>query len=178
MKGCVKGQEQIVSKEKKKRINNREVARNEILIQGKEDNSKYECILGIDADLHRSGIALMVSQELTFCSSMFMWELFDFLFKYKDEAHIVYLEAGHLVDCASWHQGGTGAARNVGMNNACSQIIEEFLKENGFNYRCVLPKGYTKFFSKVDFFKQQTGYKKTTNGDARSAAAIVFINGK
>jgi hypothetical protein len=136
-------------------------------------------VLAIDPDLYESGLAILEDNKLVFCSHV---DIEDLLFHlhtncipFKNDSYIVLLEAGHM-NKNTWHPGGRGVSKNVGKGMAVGIIIENFLKKHKITHRLVKPAGYSNFFKDEKFFKRQTGWCGRTNNDARSAAAIAFLN--
>jgi len=129
--------------------------------------------MGIDPDLHKSGVSLYNTEtkKLLSCESVYLWDLFSMLEKSINIT--VYLEAGHLQkNC--WHGGGRGGSSNVGKGKAIGVLLQEFMDVKGIRYELLKPAGYSDFFKDEKFFKSQTGYDKRTNADARASAAMVW----
>jgi hypothetical protein len=131
-------------------------------------------IIGIDPDLHKSGIAIKTNGKLVICTSMFLWEIFYFCEKEIMGEHLIVIEDGNLGRSANWHGGGKATAANVGKNQAIATILREFCQTKGLTFKCVPPAGYSKLFDNEDLFKRTTGWNQRTNKDARSACAIIW----
>jgi len=134
-------------------------------------------IIGIDPDLHFNGFAIYCKEtkEFTNIVSIPMWNVFEWVLELNKTSQIeVFLE--YPDNTNTYHLGGKGAALNVGKNQAVAIILKEFLEYHKILFRLLKPKGYSQFFKNKDNFKRQTGWSKQTNEDARSAAAIIFIN--
>ena len=134
----------------------------------------YSNIIGIDPDLHKSGVAIYETKlrRLTECTSMYMWDLFDTILVQKQFNTLFRLEFPDNTN--TWHGGGRGASLNVGKNQAVAIIIKEFLDAHGCYYELLKPSGYSIIFNDEDVFKNTTGFQKKTNKDARAAAAMVW----
>jgi hypothetical protein len=141
---------------------------------------KTKIIIGVDPDLHKSGIAIMKFGKFVEITTLPIWKLFDCLLFENSISEssngdiIVFLE--YPDNTNTYHAGGKGAALNVGKNQAIAIIIKEFLDEVGIKYKLLKPSGYSNFFKDEKFFKQQTKWEGRTNNDARSAAAMVWQN--
>lgn len=139
---------------------------------------KYDYIIAIDPDLHKSGIAIYncEKREYVVCETLTLYNLFNTILSYEFNEHIVLLEYPNNTN--TYHKGGKGAALNVGKNQAVAIIIKEFLEENNVNYKLLYPAGYSNLFKNEKVFKLNTNFKKRTNSDARAAAAMIycFIN--
>jgi hypothetical protein len=134
-------------------------------------------LIGIDPDLHFNGFALYCKEtkEFTNIQAITIWGLFDWILELSKTSQIkVLLE--YPENTYTYHKGGKGAALNVGKNQAVAIIIKEFLEFFKIETVLLKPKGYSKYFNDVKFFKLQTNWQKQTNKDARAAAAIVFLN--
>lgn len=131
-------------------------------------------LIGIDPDLHKSGVAIKENDILTMCECLTMWELFDFLRIQTsgEENYMVLLEFSFVTN--TWHKGGKGAALNVGKNQAVAIIIKEFLETHSIKHELRKPAGYSLVFDDPETFKKTTGWQKQTNKDVRAAAAIVW----
>ena len=135
---------------------------------------KYNYIIGIDPDLHKSGLAIYDTNKksLVTCEAAEMWYLFECLYIYNDLSVLIRLE--YPSNTNTWHRGGKGAALNVGKNQAVAIIIKEFLDSIGANYELIAPAGYSKLFDNEETFKRTTGWILRTNKDARAAAAMCW----
>ena len=84
-------------------------------------------IIGIDPDLHKSGIAIWNYSNNGFdtITSLYIWDIFAILKDLQHENCKILLE--YDKSNYTWHKGGKGAAINVGKNKAVAIIIKEFL---------------------------------------------------
>jgi hypothetical protein len=142
-----------------------------------ENKNRIDYAIGIDPDLHRSGVAVydIEAKRLIVCEVMTLWKLFDFLRSFaKVNASFIRLEHSPLQKCSSWHKGGKGAALNVGKSQGICIVLKEFLEFEKFEFELLPPSGYSVIFHKVETFKASTGWIKQTNEDSRAAAAMVF----
>jgi hypothetical protein len=127
-------------------------------------------VISIDPDVRQSGYAEYLNGKLVYCTSMYIWQLFNYI---RDMSiDLIVIEDSRLIKCSTWHEGGRGASKNVGKNQAIAIILEDYCKARDENYLLVKPDGYSKRFSNIEYFKEATGYKERTNLDARAAAAI------
>jgi hypothetical protein len=144
--------------------------------------------IGIDPDVHKSGVAFYNSKtkDLTL-SNLSFFQLFDYLCWFNEnyqtivfkEAKVI-LEAGWLNKKSNFHWDGfskqskaTGEriGKNVGANHETGRKIEEMLQYLKIPYELKKPTQ-----SKVDqeYFKKLTGVKKKTNQDQRDAALLIW----
>jgi hypothetical protein len=140
-----------------------------------KNNERY--IIGIDPDLHKSGIAIYDRSEikLIMCMTFSIWQLFDFLMDFENENKdniLIRLEYSNSTN--TWHLGGRGSSLNVGKNQAVAIIIKEFLEFHQILYELIPPSGYSRFFNDKNLFKKTTKWIKSTNKDARAAAAMIW----
>ncbi len=133
----------------------------------------YKTLIGIDADLHKSGIAVKTNGKLTLCTCMYLWEIFYFCEKLSGD-YLIVIEDGNLGRSANWHGGGKMTAANVGKNQAIATLLREFCQVKGLNHKCVPPAGYSKLFDNEEIFKRTTRWNQRTNKDARSSCAIIW----
>lgn len=77
---------------------------------------------------------------------------------------------------SNWH--GASARGNVGKNKGVCLALESILDSIEFDYEKLPPTGYTKYFVNKYDFKVKTGFKKSFNGDARAAVAMIYKNYK
>lgn len=142
---------------------------------------KNKIILSIDPDLHNSGVAAYNNNELVCVTSLPLWKVFEWLIAWCenslgkiDKEVIVLLE--YPINTNTYHKGGKGAALNVGKNQAIAIVIKEFLDYKKINYKLLKPAGYSNYFKNNNYFMLQTKWHDRTNNDARSAAAMIWIN--
>lgn len=139
---------------------------------------KYKFVIGIDPDLHKSGVAIYNTEtkQLNSCTSLNMWTLFDNLKEWilwsKPKDILIRLE--YPSNTNTYHKGGKGAALNVGKNQAVAIIIKEFLEEYKIPHELIKPAGYSNFFKDESLFKNTTKFNGRTNQDARAAAAMCW----
>jgi hypothetical protein len=136
---------------------------------------KTKTLIGIDPDLHKSGITVIEDGVIKECTTLPLWNMFNFLnCYYGDVGCLVVLEDSTLGKSANWHKGGKQTAANVGKNQAISIILREFCDAHKLTCQCVPPSGYSKLFDDETLFRQTTGWEKQTNKDARASCAIVW----
>lgn len=141
--------------------------------------TRYNFVIGIDPDLHKSGVAIYDRnlKKIIYCDCLQLWLLFYKLLEIKNhfnDSYLIRLEYPNSTN--TWHfAGGKGAALNVGKNQAVAIIIEEFLIDNEIlNYELIAPHGYSQIFKDEKTFRQITNWEKRTNNDARSACAMCW----
>lgn len=146
----------------------------------RHENYNLETIIGIDPDLHNSGIAFydVATKKFTSVKTITMLRLMMYLEKHESchrAYHKFILEYPDSTN--TWHKGGgRGTSLNVGKNQAVAIIIKEAFDELKLNYELVRPAGYSQSFKNKGVFERTTGWTKRTNEDARAAAAIVWFN--
>ena len=143
-------------------------------------------LIGIDPDIHKSGIAFYEKgKNILEVSNMSFFQIFDYLSWLKKENESfnpkygmkVILEAGWLNKKSNWHneKKGVGVASRIGKNTVSNhdtgRKIEEMLQYLNIPYELRKP-----IASKVDqkYFRQITGMMKETNQDQRDAAMLVW----
>lgn len=156
-------------------VKNNKIIKNELLPEYEKQLNNSEFVIGIDPDLHKSGVAIYdkTNKKLVYVQSLYIWDLFKLLLLYKENSFI-RLEYAPLINCSSWHGGGRGGIKNVGKSHAVCIIIDEFLLGHGFKYEKLKPSGYSKTFDNIEYFKKTTGWADMTNKDSRSAVAMIL----
>ena len=134
-------------------------------------------LIAIDPDLHKTGIAVYENGKFIYINSNFIWDIFGMLKTLNNRNDLTVL-IEFPKNTNTYHNGGKGAALNVGKNQAVAIILKEFCEQKGINFDLLPPAGYSKLFANEDYFKKQTGWSGRTNKDARSAAAMIFLNKK
>jgi hypothetical protein len=125
-------------------------------------------IIGIDPGITKSGVAIVEKEKLLQVMYLHLWELFKFLEQKKENALIVF-ENSNLIK-GNWHNAS--ARGNVGKNKAVSQIIQDFLEKNKFNYIAIKPSGFSVMANHDKLFKSISKFQGKTNEHERSAYFI------
>lgn len=133
-------------------------------------------LIGIDPGTTKSGFAVYSPEHKTIISlsCYMMFELFVKLNEMNCSHEIfVYLEDPAL-DRRTWHGGGKGSARDVGMNQGVSRQIQIFMDAHHIPYMLLRPNGYSQWTH--ERFCKVTGWDKgkPTNKDNRAAGIMVF----
>lgn len=129
----------------------------------------FDMLIGIDPDVDKSGVAVVINKQLIECTTMHLWDLFEFI-RSKKEAKF-YVENSNL-ESGNWH--GATSRENVGKNKAVSQIIVNFIKNEKYNLVELKPNGYSKVFKNEKIFEKVTKFEKRTSQDARAAACMIW----
>jgi len=110
---------------------------------------RFRYIIGIDADLHLSGIAMWDNQERKWLHVGLM-ELEDIVYHFLPgkprEITKIYLEAGYMNKQANFRRGHKSSvsesiAMRVGMNHATSMLLSRMLKKAGWIVDDIAPLG-------------------------------------
>lgn len=139
-------------------------------------NTQFDCIIGIDPDVDKSGIARNFPFDPEEESTLFNLDLFDtmkMLLDMKGFKLLVRLESGHAVK-KSWGRRTAGALKDVGRNNEIGSQIEKFMIKYNIPYELVPPFGGSKIGHEL--FCKITGWdvKKRTNPETRVAGLLVY----
>lgn len=152
--------------------------------------NKFAYYVGIDPDVDKCGVALWdaIHQCFVFIKSIEFWDLIHFIntgeiidtgmgiFAWEDYFVKIVIEGGWLVEKSNFHkdQGPRRRekiAKNVGMNHETGILLEKYCRKYKIPVEINPPSGQ-KYPSL--FFRQLTGWKKSTNQDSRDAAMLVF----
>lgn len=154
--------------------------------------SDFECYIGIDPDLKKSGVAIMRNGEYSQLLVLSMPELVRLInevAKDPDERSKTCFVLEDVNANKPTFKRGKGAveqvilnriSQNVGMVKASASLIEEFLVDAGCNHVLKRPmKGFAKK-AKDDakYFARLTGWKGRTNSDKRDAAMLIYCHRK
>jgi len=140
-------------------------------------------IIGIDCDVNRSGVCMLIKGQIKALINLHLWELFDYI--EHTENPLVVIEAGWIdkngneAKNKSYHGGGKGSSYDVGRNSEIGRQIAKFCHEKNIPYVLRQPRGYSKMYPGV--FAHITNYKGRTNSETRVAAMFAldewnFIN--
>ncbi len=146
--------------------------------------TKPKWVIGIDPDCDRNGIAVYntMIKELEDVKALSFIDLMQYIESFMEnigeDSYLIRLEAGWLCKKSNWH-GQTGVvaqriSKNVGANHEVGRQIEKYLISKSFNYELIKPIGYSKLFIDAKVFKSVTKWEGITNGDSRSACAMVW----
>lgn len=136
--------------------------------------SKYTVVIGIDPDVHLSGVATKKDGQLTL-NTMSFFALFDYLATLKGQDVLVRIEAGWLNKVNNYH-GATNMktsnriSNNVGRNHETGRKIEEMCEHLQLKYELVKPQT-SKW--KPELFKMVTGIE-TRNQEMIDAGRLVI----
>lgn len=139
-------------------------------------------IIGIDPDLVKSGVGIVIDGKLTELKNLAFVDLIEFVVeKSKASDLIVHLENVEA-DKTTYPRKVSPAvmkkiAQDVGKVKAVCRLIHECLVKNGVRVKLIKPlKGYIKR-AKGDgeFFNQLTGWTKRSNEDNRDAACLALF---
>ena len=138
--------------------------------------------IGIDADTHKSGVAVKCGKIFNLYNLTF-FELFEKLngisinSKESGIPTEVHVECGFL-NGGNRHKvfGGSHALNSkigerIGANHETAKKICEMCDYLGLEYKQIRP---TKSKTNSDFFKQITGYDKRTNQEQRDALMLIW----
>lgn len=139
-------------------------------------NTQFDCIIGIDPDVDKSGIAYMFPDDEDEETRLWNLDLFDtmkMLLDMKCFKLLVRLESGHAVK-KSWGRRTPGALKDVGRNHEIGSQIEKFMIKYNIPYELVPPFGGSKIGHEL--FCKITGWdvKKRTNPETRVAGLLVY----
>lgn len=144
--------------------------------------------IGIDPDIDKSGVAMLVRSpfgkpKIMALDTMTFFKLTQFIKSNNSGAItcnddiVVCIEAGWLNKVSNYHsainkQVAGRIGKNVGENHAVGKLIELFCKENNIPYKLIKPCS-----SKwdADLFKKITGYVGRTNSEMRDAVRAAWI---
>jgi hypothetical protein len=139
-----------------------------------QDMKKYQYYIAIDPDVEASGVCQYNGKEFQL-TCLPLWEVFDLL--KLDGNLILNGDFQVLVEKskskATWHKGGTGAAKKVGANQEIGSQIIKFCESKGINVRAIEPKGYSGI--NHESFNRITNWNvKSTNPEKRVAGLIAY----
>lgn len=139
-------------------------------------NTQFDCIIGIDPDVDKSGIARSFpfdSDEETRLWNLDLYDTMEMIRNMKCFKLLVRLESGHAIK-KSWGRRTPGALKNVGANNEIGSQIEKFMIKYNIPYELVPPFGGSKIGHEL--FCKITGWdvKKRTNPETRVAGLLVY----
>ena len=132
-------------------------------------------IIGIDPDLHKSGIALYRDDKSLVLSCLTFPDVLALFDEHGQNTQKVVIEAGWLIPNANWHaRKNTGiaseTARRVGENHAVGKLLECCARAKGLEVQLLKPTGK----KNAEQFKRITGYIGRTNQEVRDAGLLVF----
>jgi len=137
-------------------------------------------VIGIDPDLKKSGVAVVINGEVITLDCLKLLNLIEFIYEHKHRAHFVIENVNH--DKATYIRSGTNnrvmqnISQKVGMVKAIGIVIEEILADIGAEYTSMKPlrgsvkkaKNDAKLFNKI------TGWEGKSNQDKRDAALLAM----
>ena len=154
-------------------------------------NKKPDCIIGIDPDACKSGVALLEKKEIVFTTALRFSDLCEYVkfvkgvAEQKGQSLIVVVEGGWLIH-GNWHLPkvcskfkAAAQGRSVGMNHQTGILIVEYCKHIGVQVEVVRPlqkiwRGHDKKITHEEL-AAITGLKqKRTNQEERDAALIAW----
>lgn len=133
-------------------------------------------IIGIDCDVNRSGVCMLIKGQIKALINLPLWELFDYI--EHTENPLVVIEAGWIdkngneAKNKSYHGGGKGSSYDVGRNSEIGRQIAKFCQENNIPYVLRQPRGYSSLNAAQ--FKSITKYEGKTNSETRVAALFAL----
>lgn len=141
------------------------------------------CIkIGIDPDVHKSGIAVVIDGELVTYQAVGFFDVIRLIRNNNtdtDHALTVVIEAGWLNKKSSWHASNNIStslriAKNVGANHQIGKLFEEYCQRAKIKYLLAIPKT-----RKLDTPKDKARIaeivgKKISNQDIIDAIALVY----
>ncbi|MFA7302031.1 MAG: hypothetical protein WC069_06995 [Candidatus Shapirobacteria bacterium] len=128
-------------------------------------------IIGIDPGA-ATGFALVENRKIMQLQTLSFWEVIDRINIYENVAYAIELPKTRHV----WHReaNSKSALLKTGMNvGSCireAELIIEYLKRNGKEYKVVIPQGKLK----ADQFERVTGWKGKSNQHVRDAAMLAL----
>lgn len=133
-------------------------------------------IIGIDPDFEKSGVACIADTKELAMTNLTFVQTVTFVREHKDLIKCVYLEAGWLNATSSYHfaENKKTAARigkNVGMNHATGQLLQQSIEAEGV--KVILVKPTTKKYNQLEFQKL-TKTPVRTNQEQRDAAMLIW----
>lgn len=142
---------------------------------------KYDIMIGIDPDVHRSGVAIKRGDKLE-VQTLTFFALFDALKaiyanEYLVKSIIIRIEAGWLNEKSNFHgrygqskSAGERIAKNVGANHETGRKIAEMCDYIGLPYELIRPQS-AKWTPA--YFKAITGIE-TKNQEKIDAARLIL----
>ena len=128
-------------------------------------------IIGIDPGA-ATGFALVENRKIMQLQTLSFWEVIDRINIYENVAYAIELPKTRHV----WHReaNSKSALLKTGMNvGSCireAELIIEYFKRNGKEYKVVIPQGKLK----ADQFERVTGWKGKSNQHVRDAAMLAL----
>jgi hypothetical protein len=140
--------------------------------------------IGIDPDLVKSGVAVVVDGSLLTLDALSFFELIKFIDEHKHQARFVLEDVEH--DRVVYHRKGSNQAvmrsisQKVGMVKAIGRLLKEYLEGAGADYVLVKPlQGQLKKAKKdAEFFNRLTGWDGKSNEDKRDAGVLALYGEK
>jgi len=137
-------------------------------------------VIGIDPDLDKSGVAIVIDGKLTTLDAMGLFPLTEFILEHRHTAHFV-------VEAVAWdravyprpkvsRKGMLKVAQDVGKVKATGKFIGEFLAGCDANFTLMKPlRGVVKL-AKNDAkrFNRMTGWTGRSNQDKRDAGLLAL----
>lgn len=137
-------------------------------------------IIGIDPDLVKSGVAVVVDGKIITLDTMSFFDLCNFIDEHKHQA-VFHVEDVEINKPVFTRPGISPAsmkkiAQNVGMVKAVARLLMEHLEETEANYKMIRPLvGPIKKAKKdAEFFNRQTGWTGKSNEDKRDAGLLAL----
>ncbi len=128
-------------------------------------------VVGIDPGVS-TGFALVENRKIMLLQTLSFWEVIDRIGIYENVSYAIELPKTRHV----WHReaNSKSALLKTGMNvGSCireAELIIEYLKRNGKEYKVVIPQGKLK----ADQFERVTGWKGKSNQHVRDAAMLAL----
>ena len=145
-----------------------------------------ERVMGIDPDLSKSGVALVVGGTLLELSALPFPQLLE-LARAERLSHTVFVVEDVEHDKTTYHRAHTNArqhariAQNVGQVKGVARVLIECLESMGCEVIKIKPlSGPVKHRAKreADYFNKITGWQGRTNADMRDAGLIALAYSK
>lgn len=140
------------------------------------ENMDNKIIIGIDPDVEKSGVCMLIKGKIKALINLPLWEIFDYIM--HTESPFVVIEAGWIdkngkeAKNKSYHGGGKGSSYDVGRNSEIGRQIAKFCEEHNINYVLRQPRGYSSLNAAQ--FKLITKYDGRTNSETRVAAMFAL----
>lgn len=140
--------------------------------------TKYKYYIGIDPDIHKSGVAISKEGKLIELTTLRFFDLYRKLSCWTEESPFVRIEAGWLNEKSNFSKAnrtqnksaGERIAKNVGENAQAGKKIAEMMDDLNIAYELVRP---VKAKTKPEYFKVLTG-REVKNQDVIDAAMLVL----
>ena len=118
-------------------------------------------LIGIDPDTEKSGVA--IKHDVLELYNFNFFQLYDFLYNFKDKNIKVYIECGFLNGGNRHKVFGGSLYRTWTDDKVCEYLKIEFIQVRPTKAKC-----------NSDYFKKITGYKKRTNQEQRDALMLIW----